>query len=346
LNQKVAGAGENARGIESESTTRVPAQTNPWREGERFRSWYGRRHVMMRVERSLSSVLLGACLPLGLLGGRAAAEPAFDSGVRGAIVDAGIGTGAAGDDLMFELGGQWAGLRSVRERLCLLQWDALVAGRGGYLASEHPYLLLVGARETAWAEGGYRFSASKRWSAYAGARLANEVRIMVHPGLALSALDTINNVDGVGGVAASGAIRADFGASLLEAERSLLLVAFVEEALEAAEINTPGRAFTTFGIGARFDIARRLTASVEIARGVTPARADPLLGLTDRTTRTGGAAIVRKLFSNGMWLSAMASLERDTDHVVYAGSGATYDTADAPSFGLTFLYGLPLGRSK
>ena len=72
--------------------------------------------------------------------------------MRGAIADGGIGTSMVGDTLMFELGGQWAGLRFVRDRRWLLQWDALVAARGGYLANEHPYLFLIGGHELAWAE--------------------------------------------------------------------------------------------------------------------------------------------------------------------------------------------------
>lgn len=44
-----------------------------------------------------------------------AAELRFESGVRGAIVEGQIGTSRAGDALMFEIGGQIAGLRTLRD---------------------------------------------------------------------------------------------------------------------------------------------------------------------------------------------------------------------------------------
>lgn len=309
----------------------------------------------------LACVLVGCvCVPLGSLHKSALAEPAslestapvtFDSAVQGAIVDAGIGTSADGDTLMFEVGGEWAGVKTFRDGSWLLQWDALLAGRGGYLANQHPYFFLIGGKELAWAEAGYRFSGSGRWSPYLGGRLGNDARIMAHPGLALSAFDTVNNADRVGGDGASGLIRVDVGASFLDAQRSLLLVAFVEEALRAREINTGGQALAGVGIAARFDIAHSVATSVEIIRGVTPTRTDQLRGSTDQTTRTGGAAAFRKVFHNQMWFGASVFLERDTDHIVYAASAAsaaTYNTASAPWFGMTVLYGLPLwnGRMK
>jgi hypothetical protein len=80
--------------------------------------------------------------------------PRFDEQVRGVIVDGGIGTGMVGDTLMFELGGQWSAVRSYGRRRWLVQWDGLLAARGGYLANEHPYLFLIGGHELAWAELG------------------------------------------------------------------------------------------------------------------------------------------------------------------------------------------------
>lgn len=270
----------------------------------------------------------------------------FDNSVLGAIGDGGIGTSMAGDTLMLELGGQWAGLRTVRDRRWLAQWDALVAGRGGYLANEHPYLSLVGGRETAWGEAGYRFRAQRRWSPYLGVRLGNEIDLMKHPGLAWSDLATINNVDRVGGIVAGGLIRVAFGGSFLDDRRSLLVVAFIQEQLNAAETNTPAQAFTGVGLGARFDVARRLTASVEGAWGVTPTRRDSLRELTDRTARIAAAIGVRKIFCNGMWAGLSSSIERDSDHLVYFVTGNVYDTANAPRFGVSLLYGFPLGRRK
>jgi hypothetical protein len=270
--------------------------------------------------------------------------PSFDDSVRGAVADGGIGTGMVGDSLMFEIGGQWAAIRSYAGHQWLLQWDALLAARGGYLANEHPYLFLIGGHEIAWAEVGRRFVAHHAWSPYAGARLGNELFLMKHPGLAWSDVDTINSVDRVGGTVAAGLIRVDAGTSLLDDRRSLLLVAFVQEELHAAETNTPGQAFLGFGAGARFDLLHSLAASAEASLGFAPERRDSLLQFTDSTTRVAASLAVRKTFRNGMWASLSTFIARDSDHMVYYASGNVYDTVSAPQFGLSLFYGLPVER--
>ena len=312
--------------------------------------------LAMRVTRFFLAILLTTGAAVGATGRmsfaqtvaatESAAAPRFESGVRGAIVEGQIGTSRAGDALMFELGAETAGLRSLKDRRWILLWDVRAAGRGGYLANQHPYLFLIGAREVAWAEGGYRFRAAGRFSPYLGARLGNEGHVMVHPSLALSAFDTINDVDRVGGTALAGSARIDFGASLLDDRRSLLLVAFVQEELRSALVNTPAQAFTEGGLGARLDVASGTTLQVEGLFGLTPTRRNSYLGFTDRTTRVAGTASVRKTFRNGMWIAASMSLERDSDHVVYDSGGAIYDSKDAPRFDLAILYGVPLGRRK
>src|SRR5205814_9236970 len=150
--------------------------------------------------------------------------------------------------------------------------------------------------ELAWAEVGRRFVASHAWSPYVGARLGNELFLMKHPGLAWSDLDTINSVDRVGGTVAAGVIRVDAGTSLLDDRRSLLLVAFLQEELHAAETNTPGQAFLGFGAGASFDLLHSVAASVEAFWGFAPERRDPLREVTDCTTHVAASLAVRKTF--------------------------------------------------
>lgn len=270
--------------------------------------------------------------------------PPFDNTVRGAIADGGIGTSLVGDSLMFELGGQWTGIHSLRGRRWLLQWDALVAARGGYLANEHPYLFLIGGHELGWAEIGRRFVANNQWSPYAGARLGNELFLMKHPGLAWADFDTINSVDRVGGTVASGMIRVDAGTSFLDERRSLLLVAFIQEELHAAETNTPAQAFLGVGAGARLDLAHRLAASAEVSWGAAPERRDSLREFTDSTSRVAASLGVRKTFRNGMWAGLSTFIARDSDHMVYYVTGNVYDTVNAPQFGLSVLYGLPVEK--
>lgn len=270
---------------------------------------------------------------------------ALESVTQGAVLDASIGASSVGDDLMVELGGESAGIRSYGDGRWLLQWDVLVALKGGLLANQHPFLFLIGPHALAWTELGRRFVPSSRWSPYVGARAGAEVSVMPHPGLSLAELRTINDVDGIGGVVANGLLRIEAGASLLDAQRSLLLVAFAQEALEAPRVVSPSRTFTEGGLGLRFDLAWSVVASLEGVIGVAPARTSPALGFSDRQTRMGANVAFRKVFKNGMWIGAAGFLSRDTDQVDYA-SGASYSTSDPASFGFALTLGVPLWRSK
>jgi hypothetical protein len=283
-------------------------------------------------------------LQLGLVSAPALAEPGFDSVARGGIFDTAIGSSMVGDTLMAQLGGQSAGLRQLHGTW-LLQWDVLVAAKGGYLANQNPYLFLLGGHAAAWAEGGARFTPSRAWSPYGGLRLGNEAQIMGHPGAALSDLETSNAVDGVGGVSERAFFRLDAGVSFLDRSRSLLLVLFAQEALRAPTLHAAAQAFTELGFGARFDLSRSLFASLEGVWGVTPKRTTPP-GLTDRSTHLGVSATFRKIFRNGMWIGLSASLDRDSDHLRYTETGAAFDTANAPTFAFALLYGFPLWKAR
>ncbi len=294
-----------------------------------------------------AKLLAGSAGALFLLGAPAAhADPAAAACttiVHGGVFDTGIGTSRVGDTLMAELGGESLGLRAFSHGRWLLQWDVLAAARAGWLASEHPFLFLAGAHTLAWLEGGVRILPPKHWSPYLGARLGGDVTLMGHPGLASSDFDTINDVGGAGGVVARGLVRVAAGASFLDRTRSLLLVAFAQEAMQARQVATPGLAFTQLGVGARFDLAESVVAEVEGSWGVTADSTDALRGISDQTSRMGVAAAFRKIFHNGMWLGVSTSLERDGDAVTYPG-GANFQTTGAPRFAFTLLYGVSLGR--
>ena len=180
-------------------------------------------------------------LALALGAGSARADdPPFVTIAQGAVLSVNAGASQVGDHLVGGLGVQSNGLRSSNRRW-LLQWDALAVARGGWLANQHPYRLFVGARGHGSGELGLRLSpvgavgrledlevSSSAWSPYFGGRLDASIAAMTHPGVAFSALDTINNSDGFGGLTSSGFIRAVGGLSLLDDSKSLLLVGFVQ----------------------------------------------------------------------------------------------------------------------
>jgi hypothetical protein len=271
------------------------------------------------------------------------AEPArFESSVRGLIADAAIGTSGVGDSLLFELGGQWQGVRSFSGARWLLHWDLLLAARAGYLANEHPYLFLLGARLAASAEAGYRFSSARELSPYAGVRLASEQQLLAHPGRPLSDFGQFNNADGVGGIVNRASLRLDAGASLLSGDHSLLAVGFVEEGFRDRQVNAEALVLTLVGVAVRCDLREHLAASLEAAWGVSPERQDAR-GFGDRTSQASVAATLRWVFRNRSWLGAASSLARDSDHLEYA-SGRSYDTRSAPVFAAQVVYGFSFER--
>jgi hypothetical protein len=268
---------------------------------------------------------------------------AFENVIHGATASFGFGTTPVGDTIMGELGGDWLGLRASRDLRWVMQWEVLATVKGGYLGSEHPFLFLIGPHLGSWVEGGVRTSNKTGFSPYFGARIGGDVQLLGNPDV--GHLDQINSVDGVGGVTAQGWARLTVGGSYLDARRSVILVAFLQELLQPARINTPSHAFTGFGASLRVDSPRSVIATLEGGFSLTPSRDDALRGLSDTTTRAWIGGSVRKIFENGMWIGGALTYERDMDHVVYASNGTAFDTADAPRFNVSIFYGLPLWRS-
>jgi hypothetical protein len=289
----------------------------------------------------MGSLRLVLVLTLAALLFQANPAPGIDSVVQGAVAEVEFGTNAAGDAVMGDLGGAWAGIRSDAAGRWLLEWDLRIAARVGYLAGAIPGNFLVGGHGFAWTEFGYRTAASSPWSPYVGGHLGGDLRVMVHPGLSLSALDTVNNMDGVGGLVASGAGGLDAGVSWLSSGRSLRLVVIAQESLRAPGTYTPGFAFTDVGFGARYDVEQSITLSVEAFLGWAPARHDGALGITDQTSRRFAQAGFRNVFDNGMWLGVGAFVERILDRITYP-SGTRFSTGDAPTVGVTVSFGMPL----
>ncbi len=294
-----------------------------------------------------ASVSVGCVACLGaLMVTRAAAAAELDSVSQGVVVDASIGSGPVGDMLLGELGGQSAGITTFRDGAWLLRWDALLAFKAGVLAAAHPFTPLVGGRARLFAEPGYRFQPDCAWSAYAGARIAGDLQILLPPGTALSKLDTVNDIGGVGGVNASGSVGLSAGASLIEGRHGLLLTAFAQEEGRAADTYSPGIAFTEIGLAVRFDLAHSLMLEGEALWGRSSTATDTRLGIGDQTTHEAVAVAVRKVLGNGVWLGLSVAYAVDTDHVSSTGGGPTFDTADAPVFDVTARVGIPLGKQE
>lgn len=285
----------------------------------------------------------GVCVALSVVSAAHAEPERFVLVARGAVLDGALGMSRAGYSIMGDLGGESAGIRSFASRRWLLQWDVLFAARVGELANADRYLTMFGVRGLAWVEPVRRLSQGK-WSPVASGRLGADAQDLSNT--TSGQLRELNDMSGVGGAFARGLVRVGGGASFLDATRSLILQAFVQERLQSHTLNQDGLAFTQVGLGARIDWTWGLQAWLEATWGVTPNKRLAALRLSDRTTRMGFEGSARKVFSNGMWIGLFVSLERDSDHLVYSETGVAFDTANPANFGLGAAFGVPLWRAR
>jgi hypothetical protein len=260
----------------------------------------------------------------------------------GPVLNGGLGLSNVGDDLVGDLGAQCDGLRSIGS--WLISWNALVAFRGGVLANTNPYTSFLGGTGRGYGEAGYRFS-NAPVAGYVSGRLAANLSVMGHPGLAISAMNTLNNADGFGGVNFEGAVRVSGGVSMLSSGSSGLVTGFVQEAGFAAGVYTPGRTFTEVGVGGRYDLFRSFTIWVDAMVGFRPLQVDSALQSTDAQTRVHLAGGLRKRFGNGVWFGFSASGIHDTDHVVYTQTRTTYETTNPWTTTVTLSFGVELWRT-
>lgn len=268
----------------------------------------------------------------------------FEVVARGPVVQASIGMSRAGYRLFGDLGMETVGMRTFGRRW-ILGWDLGAMFSAGAIANREPYSGLVGLKTQAMIEPVYRLMTSE-WSPVLGARLGADASVRWKPGLSLDDLRTVNDLDGVGGVTARGLVRLGAGASFLDRTRSLLVLAFVQEAFQSHGLNADGTAFTDVGAALRFDWTWGLSLAVEASAGTTLVLDDPALQRSYRTSRLGVGGNARKVFDNGMWLGLFVSLAHATDHVTYEATGTRFDPAGPADFTLGAAFGVSLWRSR
>jgi hypothetical protein len=295
------------------------------------------RVILALLVRSFALVAAGSLL----LASSAHAQVNVTKGVQASF---GFGSSPAGDTLMGEVGGDWLGLRVLGDRQLIMQWDVYLAVRGGSLGNQHPYLFLIGPHALSWFDAGWRFASQKGFSPFIDARIGGDASVLGNPDV--PRFDEINSVDGVGSVVARGHARLGGGNAYVDDKRTVLLVAGIDEMLQAAQINHPSYAFTGGFLSVRVDVPRSVTATLEGGFGGTFARHDVLRGISDATTRAWIGGSLRKIFKNGMWLGGAVSYESIMDHVVYEARQTTFDTAEAPHFSISLFVGVPIGGQR
>ncbi len=298
----------------------------------------------------MRSVGLLAVAAIGFLAlpGQARADEAparpFEVVARGPVLQASLGMSRAGYRLFGDLGMETVGLRAFGAHW-LVAWDLGASFTVGVLANREPYRALYGFRAASFIEPTYRFLTGAV-SPVLSARLGADMSIVGTPGVSLGELGDVNDMDGVGGVSARGLARFGGGASFLDRTRSLLLVAFFQEALRSHGQNADGAAFSEVGAMARFDWTWGLSVALEGTAGTTVIFDDPALGRTWRKTRFGASGWARKIFANGMWLGLFASLSRETDHVTYEATGNVFEPSGPADVTLGAAFGVSLWRGR
>ncbi len=274
----------------------------------------------------------------------AASAAAFENVSHGAIAGVEIGTTPVGDLLFGVIGGQASGVLMTHGGKWMHQWQGLVVGKGGKLAAAETYTTLLGGRAKIMAESGWRFQPDDPWSIYLGLRLGGDLQVMMPPGVGFSELNTLNNIDGVGNLNASGLLRLAVGSSFLQEDRAVLISVFLQGAARAGETYLPKRAFLDLGFSARIDFAKTFALTVDTLWGTSGERIDAAHATTDVTTHSLVDVDARKVFSNGMWLGGALVYGAEADVLQF--QTASYKTRSAPTFSVTLLYGFPLGKQE
>ncbi len=255
---------------------------------------------------------------------------ALDARITGLFADVDLGSGRTGKDGLSELGARSLGIRAATGGGWLAAWDAALAAKGGVVGSTLAPTFVVGGRGRLDGGLGLRLQPWRSWSPYVGAHATLALQWLAPPGS-----DPATGVAvGTDGLAASGRARVDVGGSFLDEARSLVAVAFAQEALRATA-RSRDAAFQEAGVALRLDVTRRLSASVEASWGATRPVPDAALGLTDRTTHEEATASLRGWISGGTWLGASVTAARDTDRVAFRASGTAYSTMDPPTLAVT-----------
>ena len=301
--------------------------------------------------RRVSIILPIACA--GLLAARVSpaaqadqplAIPDYHEVALGPVINGEASTGMVGDGYMGGIGVASFGLRS-QQRRWLLQWDASLGARVGDLFNQYAHTLFVGGAAHFIGEIDRRFGPMLPWRPYLGVRLAVDRQVMSRPGMKISALKTINNSDGFGGVSAEALLRVVAGLSFLDSARSFLLFALVQERLRSPGVVVRGAAFTEVGLGIRLDLRNRIALWVEGTVGTTRAVPNRALQFTDQTTHVACDTWLRRSFAKGFWLALSVKYGRDSDTIVYQQGQSIFATVDPAHLSASLLLGWNLWRS-
>ena len=268
-------------------------------------------------------------------------KPEFKSTARGLVIGAGFALGNYGEAIPGSVMYETKGIQSIDGRKYLLQWDAAGGATGGYAGNEHPGFYFAGAKLNLSGELGYRAMPTSNWSPYVsvGGQVAGTAVAVI--GLPPDGYYAANSTSGLSGVRGVAATRFSLGSSYLDPKHSLLLTAFVQEALRSPGSAASGAAYTEVGLHAQFDVTQSWSIMLEALYGKTGQQTDPVFNAINQGTHMEAVASVRKMFGK-WWVGLDGKLSEDTNKTIYSNIPNTYNTATPtyPSIGLSL--GVPI----
>jgi hypothetical protein len=302
--------------------------------------------MMGAMVRRASAIVLGLVLvagPAEAADGDVAPERPFVVAAQGAMAQASVSMSRAGYGLFGDVGGQSAALRSFG-RQWLLAWDVEAGARIGVLANANPYLALYGLAGAASLQPVYRLSDAPVSPAVM-VRVHDEASVLWNGRRPLGRGRELNDMDGVGGITGRATAGGGAGVSWLDARRSVLVLAFVQEWFQTHGVYNPAASFTEIGVTARLDATSGFFAALEARYGIGPAHDDVFLDRTTRATRFGVGASARRIFANRMWLGAFVDLDRESQSTVFhhPAPGTEFDTSSPANFSAGVTFGIPIG---
>jgi hypothetical protein len=214
------------------------------------------------------------------------------------------------------------GVRAL-DRGWLLSWNGQAELVLGAVAYELPVFVIYGVQGEGSFEGGLRLTKDRELSPYVSAGLDGSLSAITQWGDPFNDI-TINNLDGLGGVVGTIAVRLGAGVSLLDSKQSLVVQAQPLAEFDGAEPFRGALGYFGIALHARYDLLNSLTAIGDASFSLTPTSSDAALGTSSQTSRwiLSGSTIKKwGHFCAGLG----ASVSRTTTHLTYA-TGQVYNS--------------------
>lgn len=261
-----------------------------------------------------------------------AAPAEFRQDFRGAFLHGTYVVDIWGKAIPIQLGFEWAGIRSFRNRSLLFTFDGAANVFAAYGGNSDDRFILLGGQARLVGELGARLTPTQDNSFYLGGTVALDGNAVSILGVPVDQYNLKNSLSGIAGLYGSAGLRVNAGLSHLHSNHALLVEAFVAEVLVAPGSSASGPLFTDFGARGQLDLVKNLTAVLEVSWGTTFARVDQA-GVRNTGTHWLVTAMVKKQLGP-VWLALDGQVRGTTNTAVVKPLTFVTSTPTVASLGL------------